>query len=84
MIAAHPFTLCGMSKELALRRYRPRLLIGLTSSAATSTQQGCTQEVQSIIIPTSFAPVNDLARRVASDSLPYGGQARQPRPSPLS
>jgi len=65
-IAAHPFSTCGMLKEMARQGVKPKLLIGLTSSSSMETMQGCAGEAETIIIPTSFAPVNDQARAAAS------------------
>jgi branched-chain amino acid transport system substrate-binding protein len=65
-IAAHPFSTCGMLKEMARQGVKPKLLIGLTSSSSMETMQGCAGEAEAIIIPTSFAPVNDQARAAAS------------------
>ena len=64
-IAAHPFTLCGVVKEMARQGVKPKLIIGLTSSSSMETMEGCARQVEGAIIPTTFAPVNAEAKRVA-------------------
>jgi branched-chain amino acid transport system substrate-binding protein len=64
-ISAHPFTTCGILKEMARQRVKPKLLIGLTSSSSTETLQGCAAQAEGMIIPTSFAPVTPEAKRAA-------------------
>jgi branched-chain amino acid transport system substrate-binding protein len=64
-IAAHPFTTCGMLKEMERQGVKPKLLIGLTSSSSLETLQGCAGQAETIIIPTSFAPVNPDAQAAA-------------------
>jgi branched-chain amino acid transport system substrate-binding protein len=72
-IAAHPFTTCGMLKEMARQGVKPKLLIGLTSSSSMETLQGCAGEAETIIIPTSFAPVNPQAQAAATAVSKYNG-----------
>src|SRR5262245_4810378 len=72
-IAAHPFTTCGMLKEMARQGVRPKLLIGLTSSSSMETLQGCAGEAETIIIPTSFAPINADAQAAAAAVSKYNG-----------
>jgi branched-chain amino acid transport system substrate-binding protein len=72
-IAAHPFTTCGMLKEMARQGVKPKLLIGLTSSSSMETLQGCAGEAETIIIPTSFAPVNSTAQAAATAVSKYNG-----------
>src|SRR5690606_1074996 len=43
-ISAHPFTTCGVLKEMRRQGVRPKLLIGLTSSSSLETLQGCAKE----------------------------------------
>ena len=72
-ISAHPFSTCGMLKEMARQGVKPKLLIGLTSSSSMETMQGCAGEAEAIIIPTSFAPVNDQARAAADAVTKFKG-----------
>ncbi len=65
-ISAHPFTTCGVLKEMARQNVKPKLLIGLTSSSSMETLQGCGAQAEGLIIPTSFAPVTKEARDAAS------------------
>ena len=64
-ISAHPFTTCGVLKEMARQNVRPKLLVGLTSSSSMETLQGCAQQAEGLVIPTSFAPVTEEAKRAA-------------------
>lgn len=64
-ISAHPFTTCGVLKEMQRQGVKPKLMIGLTSSSSMETLQGCAQQAEGIIIPTSFAPVTAEAKAAA-------------------
>jgi branched-chain amino acid transport system substrate-binding protein len=72
-IAAHPFTTCGMLKEMERQGVKPKLLVGLTSSSSLETLQGCAGEAEAIIIPTSFAPINPQAQAAASAVSKFNG-----------
>jgi len=74
-IAAHPFTLCGVVKEMSRQGVKPKLIIGLTSSSSMETMEGCARQVEGAIIPTTFAPVNDEAKRVAALIAKHKGSA---------
>ncbi len=65
MISAHPFTTCGVLKEMQRQGVKPRMLVGLTSSSSLETLQGCGAQAEGILIPTSFAPVTAEARKAA-------------------
>lgn len=65
MISAHPFTTCGALKEMQRQGVKPKMLVGLTSSSSMETLQGCAAQAEGIIIPTSFAPVTEDARKAA-------------------
>jgi len=69
-IAAHPFTTCGMLKEMERQGVKPKLLVGLTSSSSLETLQGCSGEAEAIIIPTSFAPINPQAQAASGAVAP--------------
>ncbi|SHH35301.1 ABC transporter substrate-binding protein [Marivita hallyeonensis] len=73
-ISAHPFTTCGMLREMDRQRIEPKVLVGLTSSSSLETLTGCANEAEGIIIPTSFAPVNDEAKAAAAAVEAKGGQ----------
>ena len=64
-ISAHPFTTCGVLKEMQRQGVKPKMLIGLTSSSSMETLQGCAQQAEGIVIPTSFAPVTPEAKAAA-------------------
>jgi len=74
-IAAHPFTLCGVVKEMARQGVKPKLIIGLTSSSSMETMEGCARQVEGTIIPTTFAPVNPESKRVAALIAKHKGSA---------
>ncbi len=65
-ISAHPFTSCGVLKEMARQNVKPKLMVGLTSSSSMETLQGCGAQAEGLIIPTSFAPVTDEAKQAAA------------------
>lgn len=72
-ISAHPFTTCGMLREMSRQKIQPKVLVGLTSSSSLETLTGCANEAEGIIIPTSFAPVNDEAKAAAEAVSAKGG-----------
>src|SRR6266581_3349731 len=74
-ISAHPFTTCGVLKEMDRQGVKPKLLIGLTSSSSIETLQGCAKQAEGIIIPTSFAPVTPEAAKAAEQVAKFGGSA---------
>jgi branched-chain amino acid transport system substrate-binding protein len=74
-ISAHPFTTCGVLKEMERQGVKPKLLIGLTSSSSIETLQGCAKQAEGIIIPTSFAPVTPEAVKAAEQVAKFGGSA---------
>ena len=65
MISAHPFTTCGVLKEMQRQGVKPKMLVGLTSSSSLETLQGCAAQAEGIVIPTSFAPVTPEAKKAA-------------------
>jgi branched-chain amino acid transport system substrate-binding protein len=65
MISAHPFTTCGVLKEMQRQGVKPKMLVGLTSSSSMETLQGCGAQAEGLTIPTSFAPVTAEARSAA-------------------
>ena len=75
IISSHPFTTCGMLKELARQRVEPKLVIGLTSSSSAEVMKGCAAEAEGMIIPTSFAPITEAAAEVAALANANGGDA---------
>jgi branched-chain amino acid transport system substrate-binding protein len=74
-ISSHPFTLCGMLKEMNRQRVKSKLIIGLTSSSSMETLQGCAKAAEGVIIPSSFAPVTEQAKLVADLANQKGGNA---------
>jgi branched-chain amino acid transport system substrate-binding protein len=64
-ISAHPFTTCGVLKEMQRQGVKPKMLVGLTSSSSMETLQGCGAQAEGLVIPTSFAPVTPQAKQAA-------------------
>ena len=64
-ISAHPFTTCGVLKEMQRQGVKPKMLVGLTSSSSLETLQGCAAQAEGMLIPTSFAPVTEEAKKAA-------------------
>lgn len=65
ILSAHPFTTCGVLKEMQRQNVKPKVLVGLTSSSSMETLQGCAAQAEGILIPTSFAPVTADAKHAA-------------------
>jgi branched-chain amino acid transport system substrate-binding protein len=74
-IAAHPFTTCGVLKEMQRQGVKPKVLVGLTSSSSMETLQGCAKQAEGIIIPTSFAPVTKEGKFAAESTAKFKGAA---------
>jgi branched-chain amino acid transport system substrate-binding protein len=74
-ISAHPFTTCGVLKEMQRQGVKPKVLVGLTSSSSLETLQGCAKQAEGIIIPTSFAPVTKEGRAAAETTAKFKGAA---------
>jgi branched-chain amino acid transport system substrate-binding protein len=55
--------------------YKPKLLVGLTSTSSLEVMQGCPKDVEGMIIPTSYAPVNKEAKFAADQTAKYKGSA---------
>jgi branched-chain amino acid transport system substrate-binding protein len=74
-IAAHPFTTCGVLKEMQRQGVKPKVLVGLTSSSSLETLQGCSKQAEGMIIPTSFAPVTKEGKSAAETTAKFKGAA---------
>lgn len=74
-ISSHPFTLCGVLKEMKRQRVKYKMLIGLTSASSLETLRGCSKQAKGIIIPTSYAPVTPEAKEAADLAAKYEGSA---------
>ncbi len=74
-ISAHPFTTCGVLKEMQRQGVKPKVLVGLTSSSSLETLEGCAKQAEGMIIPTSFAPVNKAAKDAATATAKFNGSA---------
>ena len=75
IVSAHPFTTCGMLKEMRRQRIEPTVLVGLTSSSSAETLKGCSDAAQGMYIPTGFAPITEAAAAVAAAAEANGGAA---------
>lgn len=75
VISAHPFTSCGVLMEMDRQGLKPKVLIGLTSSSSPEMLEVCSRQAEGMIIPTSFAPVNDKAAEAAKATAKYKGYA---------
>jgi len=73
LVASHPFSACGFMKEMKRQRIKPKLLVGLTSSASQETLNGCMSAAEGIIIPTGFAPITPEAKKANSIVSKAGG-----------
>ncbi|MDA0983648.1 MAG: ABC transporter substrate-binding protein [Proteobacteria bacterium] len=74
-ISAHPFTTCGVLKEMKRQGVKPKLVVGLTSTSSLETMTGCPKQAEGMIIPTSFAPVAKESLQAASLTAKQGGAA---------
>jgi branched-chain amino acid transport system substrate-binding protein len=54
VISAHAPSTCGVLTELSRLKYRPKLLVGLTSSSTPETLKLCGADAEGLLIPTSF------------------------------
>jgi branched-chain amino acid transport system substrate-binding protein len=54
VISAHALSTCGVLRELSQLKYRPKLLVGLTSSSTPETLKVCGADAEGLLIPTSF------------------------------
>ena len=64
-LATHPFTTCGSLKEAKRQGLKPKLWVGLTSTAGQETLNTCAKLAEGIILPTNFAAVTPKAKQVA-------------------
>ncbi len=74
-ISAHPFTTCGVLKEMQRQGVKPKLLVGLTSTSSQETMQGCAKQAEGMIIPTSFAPVTKEGKAASDATAKFKGSA---------
>ena len=74
-ISAHPFSTCGVLKEMQRQSVKPKLLVGLTSTSSLETMQGCAKQAEGMMIPTSFAPVNKEGKAAADATAKFKGSA---------
>lgn len=74
-ISAHPFTTCGVLKEMQRQGVKPKLLVGLTSTSSQETMQGCPKQAEGMIIPTSFAPVTKEGKAASDATAKFKGSA---------
>lgn len=75
VISAHPYTSCGVLMEMDRQGLKPKILIGLTSSSSPEMLEVCSSQAEGMIIPTSFAPVNEKAAAAARATADFKGYA---------
>ncbi|MEX3628923.1 MAG: ABC transporter substrate-binding protein [Burkholderia sp.] len=75
VVSAHPYSACGVLKEMQRQDVHPKVLVGLTSSSTPELLKICGSAAEGLVIPTSFAPINARAERAAKDTAGYGGYA---------
>ncbi len=73
VLASHPATTCAVLAEMHRQGVRPRLVVGLTSSATPTTLAQCGKDADGLLIPTSFAPITPAARAAARAVRRAGG-----------
>lgn len=74
-ISAHPFTACGVLKEMQRQGVKSKVLVGLTSISSPETLEVCGKQAEGLIIPTSYAPVTPKAKAAAEATARYKGYA---------
>lgn len=75
VVSAHPFTSCGVLKEMGRQGLKPEVLVGLTSSSSPEMLEVCSEQAEGMVIPTSFAPINEQAKAAADATAEYDGYA---------
>lgn len=75
MISAHPFTACGILKEMRRQNVQAKFLIGLSSTACLETLQNCAKAAEGLVVPTTFAPVTPAAKKAAEATQRQNGSA---------
>jgi len=66
IVSSHPFTTCGMLKELRRQRIKPKVLVGPNSSSSAETLKGCRAAAEGMYIPTDSAPITEAGAQVAA------------------
>jgi branched-chain amino acid transport system substrate-binding protein len=74
-ISAHPFSTCGVLKEMQRQGVKPKVLVGLTSTSTTETMVGCPKQAEGMIIPTSFAPITKDGKFASDETAKKKGAA---------
>jgi len=74
-LSAHPFTACGVLKEMRRQNVQPKFLIGLSSTACLEILQNCAKAAEGLIVPTTFAPVTPASRKAAEATARQNGSA---------
>ncbi|KVN38596.1 ABC transporter substrate-binding protein [Burkholderia pyrrocinia] len=74
-ISAHPYSACGVLKEMQRQGVRPKVLVGLTSSSTPELLKVCGPAAEGLVIPTSFATINPGAQKAAAETARFGGYA---------
>lgn len=72
-ISAHPYTACGVLKEMKRQGVTADVLVGLTSVTSPETLEICGAEAEGLIVPTSYAPVNAEAKAASEATARFDG-----------
>ena len=75
VISAHPFTACGVLREMERAGVKPRAIVGLTSVTTPETMEKCGAQAAGMVVPTSFAPINEKANAAAAATAKFRGYA---------
>ena len=73
VLASHPSTTCGALAELHRQGVRPKLVVGLVSSATPAIVSKCRVDAEGLLIPTTFAPITPAAKEAAAAVERAGG-----------
>jgi len=74
-ISAHPFTACGVLREMERQGVKPKVLVGLTSVTSPEALKMCGKQAEGMLVPTSFAVCNPDAAAAARATAEYHGYA---------
>ncbi|HZS61098.1 MAG TPA: ABC transporter substrate-binding protein, partial [Gemmatimonadaceae bacterium] len=73
VLSSHFATTCGALAELHRQGVKPRLIVGLVSSATPAILTKCGKDAEGLLIPTTFAPITPAAREAAAAVEHAGG-----------
>ena len=74
-ISAHPFSACGVLREMERQGVRPKVLVGLTSVTSPEALEMCGKQAEGMLVPTSFTPDHPAAAHAAHATAMQHGYA---------